>query len=96
VDIEGDALTVEVKETKAWIYLMSTRLLKGHVIVARREFCDVESVMGIWTDSSHVTGKSTKTSELLLGIIAILALLYLRYTLFVAIMQSSRLLMTSR
>jgi uncharacterized protein (UPF0179 family) len=63
VDIEGDVLTVEVKETKAWIYLMSTRLLKGHVIVARREFCDVESVMEIWTILSRFQSRHREVNK---------------------------------
>ena len=43
VDIEDDSRS-ERDEGYCWnlarIYLMSTRLLKGHVIAAQREFCD--------------------------------------------------------
>ena len=43
-------MAVGVKETKATIDLdlFDVNML-GHVIAAQREFCDVESVMEIWT-----------------------------------------------
>ena len=67
-------MAVGVKEMKATIDLdlFDVNML-GHVIAAQHEFCDVES---------HITGRLL---ELLLGIIAILALLYLSHT-FVATM----------
>ena len=79
-------MTVGVKETKATIDLdlFDVNML-GHVIAVQHEFCDVESVMEFGQycpDLSHVTGRLL---ELLLGIIAILVLLYPSHT-FVATM----------
>ena len=66
VDIEDDGRS-ERDEGYCWnlarIYLTSTRLLKGHVIAARCEFCDVESVMEIWTILSRFQSHHTEVNK---------------------------------